>query len=176
MCQLPKEGGGEATVVNYVVVVGIEVTGSQEGGDEVVHIIASSELIGSKVTGFSQIEVRAGIVVISRGEEGGDEIVLIIASGELIGSKVPGFPRIEIRAAIVVISRGEEALEQSLLVRAEGGADLAIRGGRIRPRVSTSSPRRHSTGRRQLTGEEPRKLELQRKQREQGGRCWMRAL
>jgi hypothetical protein len=97
--QIPEDEGGQAAVVNHVVVVGVEITGSQEGGDEIVHIIASVELIGSKVTGFTQIEVRA---------------------------------------AIVVLSRGEEAMEQSLLVRAEGGTDLAIRCGRIRPRVSTS--------------------------------------
>jgi hypothetical protein len=88
MCQIPEE-----------FVVGVEITGSQEGGDEIVHITASVELIGNKVTGFPQIEVRA---------------------------------------TIVVLSRGEEAMEQSLLVRVEGGTDLAIRCGRIRPRVSTS--------------------------------------
>jgi hypothetical protein len=100
--------------MNPVVVVDVDVTGSQEGGDEIVHIIASGELIGSKVTGFPQI----------------------------------------VCAAIVVISRGEDALERSLLVRAEGGTDLAIRGGRIRPRVSTS---RNNSGR-VATAEEGAKL------------------
>ena len=99
VCQIPEDEGGQAAVVNHVVVVGVEITGSQEGGDVIVHIIASVELIGSKVTGFPQIEVRA---------------------------------------AIVVLSRGEEAMEQSLVVRAEGGTNLAIRCGRLRPRVSTS--------------------------------------
>ena len=130
VCQLPNEEGGNAAVLDDVAVDVVEVTGSQEGGDEIVHIIASGELIRSKVTGFLQFEVRAAIVLITRGE-GGDEIVHIIASSKLIGSKVTGFPRIEVRAAIVVMARGEEALEQSLLVRAEGGR-------RIRPRLSTN--------------------------------------
>jgi hypothetical protein len=99
VCQIPEDEGGQAAVLDHVVVVGVEITGSQEGGDEIVHITANVELIGSKVTGFPQIEVRA---------------------------------------AIVVLSRGEEAMERSLLVRAEGGTDLAIRCGRIRPCVSTS--------------------------------------
>ena len=98
VCQIPEDEGGQAAV-KYVVVVVVGITGSQEGGDEIVHITASVELIGSEVTGFPQIEVRA---------------------------------------AIVVLSSGEEAMEQSFLVRAEGGTDLAIRCGRIRPRLSAS--------------------------------------
>ena len=99
VCQIPEDQVGKGAVMNHAVVVGVEVTGSQEAVDGTVHIIAS---------------------------------------GKLIGNKVAGFPQIEVCAAIIVISRGEDALERSLLVRVEGGPDLAIRGGRIRPRVSTS--------------------------------------
>ena len=93
------------------------------------------------------VVMNPGVVVdvdVTRSQGGGDEIVHIITSGELIGSKVTGFPQIEVCAAIVVISRGEDALERSLLVQVEGATDLAIRVGRIRPRVGTS---RNNSGR-----------------------------
>ena len=51
VCQIPEDEGGQAAV-KYVVVVVVGITGSQERGDEIVHITASVELIGSEVTGF----------------------------------------------------------------------------------------------------------------------------
>lgn len=81
-CQIPEDQVGEGAVMNRGVVVGVEVTGIQEGGSEIVHIVASGKLIGSKVTGFPPIEICAAtIVIISRGENALERSLLLRAEG-----------------------------------------------------------------------------------------------
>ena len=82
-------------------------------------MIASVKLIGSKVTGFPQIEVRAAIVVLSRGEEAMEQSPLVRTKG---GTNLA----IRCRRIRPCVSTSRKNLAH--VVIAEEGADLRERG------------------------------------------------